>query len=489
MKTKTIFNYQLSLAMLVIMVSCQNQQKAPPPYEMLERTLSSVVTIKITNTSPGKTVFGLAGSEVATIAYEKILQMGDASGTGSGFVINYNGKKYLITNAHVIESVDSPEGNIFAFSYSRKEYPLRLIGGDSFYDIAVLEFADDVPEEITALEFSPGDCRVGDPVYAIGNPLGYFPYTVTQGIISAVNRPGYTARAGYLQTTAMLTGGNSGGPLINTSGDLVGINSFISDNNRQLNFALESSTVKRVIEDIINYGRVQRAFLGIEVVQDYQYYLDESGNQRVRLVDEVPRINEIMPGSPAEKALGGMKGAKVVKANGSEIASIEDLLNTIELINPKDTIVFTLEKGNMRQDYTIVSDELTQYRLGEIAAYYFSVHYEISLTESDKGYVILNYPYKGYKNNTFQYFDARAERFRHYVPKGEQAFIVALGNYSDIEEESYWRITDLSSFGSGLRLSALNGRIVFIDYNGRDAYLIRVLLSNKEDMISKTLLN
>jgi len=488
MKTRTIFSYLVSLTVILGLFSCQNQQKAPSINEVLEKTLSSVVTIKTTSSSVGKTVYGLAGSEVASVAYEKMLQMGDASGSGSGFVINYNGKKYLITNAHVIEKVDSPDGSISAFSYSRNEYPLRLIGGDSFYDIAVLEFAEGVPQEITTLDFSSGEYRVGDPVYAIGNPLGYLPYTVTQGIISAINRPGYTARTGYLQTTAMLTGGNSGGPLINIDGDLVGINTFISSDNRQLNFALESKTIKHVIEDIITYGRVKRAFLGLEIVQDYKYYSDENENWKVRLIDEVPRINEIMPNSPAGNVLDGMKDAKIVKANGSEIASIEDLLNIFELVKPTDTIILTLEQNNIRKEYSIVADELTHQKLGDIASYYFKVHYEIELTTSDKGYVILTYPYKGYRNNTFQYLD-RQNRFKRYIPKGEQAYIVAIGNSDNIEDESYWRVTDLSTFGSGLRLSALNGQIVFMDYNGRDAYLVRILLSNKKDIVSKTLLN
>ena len=352
----------------------------------------------------------------------------------------------------------------------------------------MLEFAEGIPEEITTLAFSTGDYRVGDPVYAIGNPLGYLPYTVTQGIISAINRPGYTARAGYLQTTAMLTGGNSGGPLINTSGDIVGINTFISDRNRQLNFALESNTIKRVIKDIINYGRVKRAFLGLEIVQDYEYYTDENDSWRIRLIDEVPRINAIMPISPAADVLEGMQGAKVVKANGSEITSIEDLLNIFELLKPNDTIILTLEKNNMRKDFQIVSGELTQKKLGEIASDYFYWHYKIKLATSDKGYVILTYPYQRYTNKTFQYLDSR-NRFKRYIPKGEQAYIVAIGNSDNIEDDSFWRVTNLSTFGSGLRLSALNGQVIFVDYNGREAYVIRILLSNKKDIVSKTLLN
>lgn len=489
MKARRILYYFISISFLVTAGSCKNEKKAPTRSDMLEKSLAAVVTIKTTSKARGKNVFGLAGSTISGVAYGRMLKMGDKSGSGSGFVIEYQGKKYLITNAHVIETVETTEGFIFAFSYARKEYPLVLIGGDSFYDLAVLSFKDSPPEEIGVLSFSESDNRLGEEVYAIGNPLGYFPYTVTQGIISALNRPGFTAKAGYLQTTAMLTRGNSGGPLINTNGELVGINTFISEENRQLNFALESKTIKRVIEDIIKYGRVQRAFFGFEIVQDYEYFHAENGNIEARLVDNYPRINELMPNSPAAVKLAGMQGAKIVKANGSEIYSLEDLLNTVELLRPKDTLVLTLDKDNIRQEYSIIADELTKEKLGEIANNYFATHYEITATQSEKGYVILNYPFKGYKNNTFQVWIPQLKKFLTYIPKNEQAFVIAMGNYSDIEDMTYWRISNMKDFGSALRLSALNGQLLFMDYNGKDACLIRVLLSNKADMFSKTLLN
>lgn len=489
MKTKGIFYLLISISFLITTEGCKNEEKTPTTSEMLEKSLAAVVTVKITSKAQGRIVFGLAGDSKTDIAYARMLKIGDASGTGSGFVVSYKGAKYLITNAHVIEAVENVEGSIFAFSYSRKEYPLELIGGDSFYDLAVLKFKDAPPDEISVLPFSESGYSLGEEVFAIGNPLGYFPYTVTQGIISALNRPGFTAKAGYLQTTAMLSRGNSGGPLINKNGELVGINTYIAQEDRQLNFALESKTIKRVIGDIIDYGRVKRAYLGLEIVQDYQYFQDENGNLDSRLIDEVPRINEIFPNSPSFIKLAGMRGAKVTKANGYEIFSLEDLLNVVEQLKPKDTLVLTLDKNSFRQDYSIIADELTKEKLGEIANYYFTLHYKISGTVSEKGYVILNYPNSGYTNNTFQAWIPSLKKFMTYSPKGEQAFVVAMGNYANLEDNQYWRITNMKDFGSALRLSALNGQVLFIDYNGTNAYIVRVLLSNKEDIMSKTLLN
>jgi S1-C subfamily serine protease len=489
MKTKKVLFYLITLALLLTAGSCNNEKKIPSTSEMLEKSLASVVTVKTTSKSIGKTVFGLAGNSTTDVTYARMLKIGDASGTGSGFVVDYKGKKYLITNAHVIESVESADGSIFAFSYSRKEYSLELIGGDSFYDIAVLKFKDSPPDEISVLPFAEDGYELGEEVFAIGNPLGYFPYTVTQGIISALNRPGFTAKAGYLQTTAMLSRGNSGGPLINKKGELVGINTYISQEDRQLNFALESKTIKRVVTDIIDNGRVQRAFFGLEIVQDYQYFRDENGNIDIRLLDNVPRIHSIMPNSPAYDKIALMKDARISKANGFEICSLEDLLNVMESLKPKDTLILTLDKDNFRQEYTIIAGELTAEKLAEIGNYYFISHYEISASSSDKGYVILTYPNKGYKNNTFQAWIPLQKKFMTYTPKGEQAYVVAIGNYSNIEDQDYWRIYNMKDFGSALRLSALNGQVVFMDYNGANACLVRVLLSNKEDIMSKTLLN
>jgi hypothetical protein len=197
----------------------------------------------------------------------------------------------------------------------------------------------------------------------------------------------------------------------------------------------------------------------------------------------------LSPINVCRKLWAARNGAKIIKANKSDINSLEDLLNIMESLKPKDTLVLTLDKDNLRQDYSIIANELTKDKLGGIANYYFSTHYEISATTSEKGYVILNYPNKGFKNNTFQVWVPSLKKFMTYMPKGEQAFVIAMGNYSNIEDQQYWRIEHMNEFGSALRLNALNGQVLFMDYNETQACVVRVLLSNKEDIMSKTLLN
>ena len=487
MNNYNLISKVILISFIGIIFSCNNKpEEEINVSDMLENSLSSVVTIKIKSKGLVKKVFGFADTGISNVAYKKILNIGDAAGTGSGFIINFNGKKYVITNSHVIDKVIENKGNISAFSYSRKEYQLELIGGDSFYDLAVLKFIDENTSEITSLPFSSGVYKIGEEVYAIGNPLGNFPYTVTQGIISAKNRPGYTAKTGYLQTTAMLSEGNSGGPLINKKGELVGINTLISESGHQLNFALESKIIKKVIKDIINYGRVKRIYIGLEIIQDYQYYIDENDYLQMCLIDEIPRINSVIPNSPASKVLQNIKGAKILKANGIEITSNEDLLGIFETLKPKDTLYLELEKNYYIEKYSIITDELTKEKLSDIATFYFANHYEINLTTDEERNVILNYPYRGYKNNTFQLYDSKRKKFRNYIPRGEQAYIIAMGDFYNMY---FWRINELSDLGSALRLTGLDGQIFFMDYDGKNSYIIKVLLSNKKDMISKTLLN
>ncbi len=137
-------------------------------------------------------------------------------------------KKYVITNAHVISSASPGKGNITVFSINRDKYDMEVIGGDSFYDLAILAFITPPGPELTTMAFRQDEIRIGEPVYAIGNPMGIFPYSISDGIISAKNRvrnAAPTGRMGFLQSTASVFQGNSGEPLIDMKGLVVGINS------------------------------------------------------------------------------------------------------------------------------------------------------------------------------------------------------------------------------------------------------------------------
>jgi len=161
---------------------------------------------------------------------------------GTGFLVSPAG--YIVTNSHVIT------GGMFVkiFDYDGQEYDAKVIGNDPFTDVALLK----ITGLFDSLEFSNSDdVQVGEKVIAIGNPLG-LSFTVTQGIVSAVHRTGPNGLEDYVQTDVTLNPGNSGGPLIDKDGKVIGVNNFKLGNAEGLGFALESNIIKQKINEFVN---------------------------------------------------------------------------------------------------------------------------------------------------------------------------------------------------------------------------------------------
>jgi S1-C subfamily serine protease len=167
------------------------------------------------------------------------------AGQGTGFLINSEG--YIVTNAHVLATpTGSLAGNIQALTYEQKTIPAEYIGYNPGLDVALLKIQGDY----TYLKLDNSDnIQIGEKVIAIGNPLG-LQFSVSQGIVSATHRPGANSIEAYVQTDAALNPGNSGGPLINTEGYVIGINNFKMNGGESLGFALESNTLKETINNI-----------------------------------------------------------------------------------------------------------------------------------------------------------------------------------------------------------------------------------------------
>jgi len=161
-------------------------------------------------------------------------------GQGTGFIITNNG--YVVTNAHVL----SGAREAIAIDYNQNINTVTLIGYDSEFDIALLKIAGQ--HDKLRLDDS-NDVQIGEKVIAIGNPLG-LQFSVTAGIISAIHRTGLNGQDAYIQTDAALNPGNSGGPLINKEGKVIGINNFKVSSGESLGFALESNYIEDVVDDI-----------------------------------------------------------------------------------------------------------------------------------------------------------------------------------------------------------------------------------------------
>jgi len=451
------------------------QTTTPSISDVLENVLTSVVTVSVEKASDTKQILGFRGE--SDVAYEKILDLSNSKGSGSGFVIDKNGKKYVITNAHVIEDAEETSGSIFIYTINRTKYEARVVGGDSFYDIAVLEFVKTPGAEVKPITFSTKEPRIGEPVFAVGNPLGEYPYTVSEGIISAKNRvrEGLTGKFGFIQTTATVIWGNSGGPLVNNKGQVVGINSQIAFAKHggesiwqpQINFALEGILSNRLVNDIIaNSGRVKRAFFGLEITQEsiYNEY-STTTSDGWELNDSLPVLTGVIPGSPAEALLKDKIGYQIVKVGTTTVRNTEEVLGEFEAQKPGVPMKLTLQKNDSEVVVEITGTELTPVQNEAIATYALGIDKGFKiLTLDEKPYISFMETDQGIDGAQVKGSDVKGEKLRGAEISSGTWEITAAG-YEETGFSSIWRVKTISDLGAALRLTASLGAI--------DLYLVR----------------
>ncbi|WP_152285475.1 trypsin-like peptidase domain-containing protein [Flavicella marina] len=273
-------------------------------------------------------------------------------GTGSGVLISSDG--YIVTNNHVIDNATSIEVTL----NNRKTYEAELVGTDPASDIALLKIEGG---EFEYLPFANSDAiEVGEWVLAVGNPYN-LTSTVTAGIISAKGRDleGNSNTESFIQTDAAVNPGNSGGALVNTRGELIGINTAISSQTGSFvgySFAVPSNIAKKVIEDIMEFGNVQRALIGIQ----YDPRKDDL---------EGVRITAITKGGGAEKA-GLQEEDIIVKIENVKIRKFSDLKGQLNAKRPGDKIQVTVLREN---NYVTKTVELTENKTLHVNLLGFSV--------------------------------------------------------------------------------------------------------------------
>jgi len=234
---------------------------------------------------------------------------------GSGFIIDENG--IVVTNNHVIQDAD----DIIVRVNGDQEYKAKVLGADPLMDIAVLQL--ETKDKFKPVEFGDSDkARIGDWVLAIGNPFG-LGGTVTAGIISARNRSiGLSRYEDFIQTDASINSGNSGGPLFDMEGNVIGINTAILGRNGSIGigFSIPSNSAQQVIKQLIEFGETKRGWLGVRI-QDVTKEIAE-----VEQLDK-PRgalVASVAENSPSEKA-GILAGDIILEFNGVEIKQMKEL--------------------------------------------------------------------------------------------------------------------------------------------------------------------
>jgi serine protease Do len=307
---------------LAFSFSIQSNSKSVPASfaDLAERLMPSVVNISTTQTvkttsnpfpfqfppgSPFEDMFKEFGTP----------QERKSSALGSGFIIDEKG--VVVTNNHVIQNAE----DIIVRVNGDKDYKAKVIGADPLSDIAVLQL--ETKDKFTPVSFGDSDkARIGDWVIAIGNPFG-LGGTVTSGIISARNRSiGLSRYEDYIQTDASINSGNSGGPLFDMNGDVIGINTAILGRNGSIGigFSIPANDAKIVIEQLIEFGETKRGWLGVRIQDVTQEIAD------VEKLDE-PRgalVASVAENSPSDK--GGIKAGDIIlEFNGVRINQMKEL--------------------------------------------------------------------------------------------------------------------------------------------------------------------
>ena len=321
---KKVFHYCLILIVLSLPTSFANAKNIPSSFaDLAEKLMPSVVNIASTQTikttsNPFKNFQFPPGSPFEDMFKEFNRQTErKATALGSGFIIDRKG--IVVTNNHVIQGAE----DIIVSVNGSTEYKAKVIGTDPYMDLAVLQIVSD--EKFETVSFGDSDkARVGDWVIAIGNPYG-FGGTVTSGIISSRNRDiGLTRYDDFIQTDASINVGNSGGPLFNLNGEVIGINTAIiapgQSGSIGIGFAIPSNSASKVINQLIKFGETKRGWLGVRI----QEVTKEIAEVEKLEKPEGALVASVSENSPADKA-GIKAGDIILEFDGKKVDTMRTL--------------------------------------------------------------------------------------------------------------------------------------------------------------------
>jgi S1-C subfamily serine protease len=349
----TMGSYELTQASAAPAYDAEEQQNIA----VYKRALPSVVNITST-----------------AVAFDFFYGPVPQQGQGSGFILDKQG--HILTNNHVIDNAQRVEVTL----YDKHKYKATVVGVDKGHDLALLQI-NNVPNLQPATLSESQSLTVGQLVYAIGNPFG-LSGTMTRGIISAIRSirgPNNSPIEDAIQTDAAVNPGNSGGPLLNSRGEVIGITTLIANNGADqssgIGFAIPVNTAKAVIADFAKYGRVRRPSLDIATLA-----IGPEIAQQIGLpVDYGLLIDRVFPGGAAEKAglHGGTQrvyqgntpvmlgGDLIVAMDGQEIAEPQDLAAAMNSHRAGDVVTITVFRGRKRMDVKVTLSDATEQAAGQ----------------------------------------------------------------------------------------------------------------------------
>lgn len=323
----------------------------------IKRIIPSVVSI-IVYDQEDMLVFDV-GSGETTIQKEK-----KQKGRGTGFIISEDG--YIITNKHVVEAAKEKTGEYRVILNSGKQYYAQLIGKDPARDLAVLKIFD---KNLPYVELGNSDnLQIGTTVIAIGNSLGQYQNSATKGIVSGLGRNivasdqiGNTATLdNVIQTDAEINHGNSGGPLINLEGQIVGVNVAVDEAGSAIGFAIPINDARPVINSIKEQGRIIRPYLGVRYIMLTPQIAEDNKlprNSGAWVISGDDGSPAIMSSSPAADA-GLEEGDIIFEINAIKVEDHNTLFSVVQKYKPGEKIGLKIQRGDKILIKTVVLEEL-----------------------------------------------------------------------------------------------------------------------------------
>lgn len=329
----------LFFALMLLQTTVKSQTNIPPNIDIHKNVMT------IVNLEPN--TYGLVNSMIArgSGGIEDLVEVMDNTGAydlGSGFVYEYNGEKYVITCEHVIFK----SGRIVGYDADYKPYELKLVGGDTFYDVVVLKFKNRADAEHwrgVHFDFTP---EVGTKVFAAGYWKWNGGVSIGSGEllgenIDLLDKKLPAVKIGFLKSNAPTDSGYSGGVLYNLEGQVLGINNSVHTQEK-VSYALESEIIERIVHDILNHRKVRRAFLGIQFSQNM------SGDSVV--------IDKILDNTPAAEHREQLEGKSLISINGEVVRDIYDVLKIMESTRPGKTITLKLNTNEVILTTQLLND-------------------------------------------------------------------------------------------------------------------------------------
>jgi serine protease Do len=420
-----------------------NTVAANDMHEMLAKVMPAVVTIAVEEENKSARLFGSNDLPASLLAFHPI-KMSNVRTTGSGFFIKIFGEPYVITNAHVIDK--ATDAGVYVYTANLDRYSAKLIGADSIHDIAVLK-VNNLPATISPLTWQSSLHRTGDKVYALGSPM-LVPNTVSEGVVSVVSktlRDSLLHSLDFIQHSATLSKGASGGALVDETGDVMGVNS--QGMAPQINFAIDSNTARRVAEDLVKYGVVRRPFLGIHLLQ-LSVPLEKNLTERVILYD-------VIKGAPAAEVLpDAVLGKELVAINHQEVHNITDAIGLLDTLPFDQDITLRIVYENHQEKTFVVKPHLLNESCQQSIAAHVIKKYLNAIPDEINGQLHLQLNLSKLLQRQGDTFDSLDVLFDYGAfPEGDHSGLADIIVTAAGTRRNHWFIKSLAGLGEALRVS------------------------------------